>query len=109
MSKTFKIKFDSKQSLFGLDKQEDGTYVYGIADASDKQYVQVLGEDGEYQDVCIINDVDDTPTATGVTLLTRFAICSLLNSICSRSLYICLISFSFASQFYYFIGFVINR
>ena len=56
--------------------KEDGTYVYGIADASDKQYVQVLGEDGKYQDVCIINDVDDTPTATGVTLLTRFAICS---------------------------------
>ena len=55
--------------------KEDGTYVYGIADASDKQYVQVLGEDGKYQDVCIINDVDDTPTQTGVTLLTRFAVC----------------------------------
>ena len=55
--------------------KDDGTYVYGIADASDKQYVQVLGEDGKYTDVCIINDVDDNPTQTGVTLLTRFAIC----------------------------------
>ncbi|MBQ4571114.1 MAG: phosphodiester glycosidase family protein [Bacilli bacterium] len=55
--------------------RDDGTYVYGIVDASDKQYVQVLGEDGKYTDVAMINDVDDTPTATGVTLLTRFTTC----------------------------------
>ena len=55
--------------------RDDGTYVYGIVDASDKQYVQVLGEDGKYTDVAMINDVDDTPTTTGVTLLTRFTIC----------------------------------
>ncbi len=56
--------------------RDDGSSIYGIVDASDKQYVQVLGEDGKYTDVSIINDVDDTPTQSGVTLLTRFAICN---------------------------------
>ena len=55
--------------------KDDGTYVYGTADVSAKQYVQVLGEDGKYTDVAVVNDVDDNPTATGVTLLTRFTTC----------------------------------
>ena len=56
--------------------KNDGTYIYGIADASDKQYVQVLGEDGKYTDVAMIDGVDETPSATGVTLLSRFTICT---------------------------------
>ena len=56
--------------------KNDGTYVYGIADATDKQYVQVLGEDGKYTDVAMIDGVDENPSATGVTLLSRFAICN---------------------------------
>ncbi len=55
--------------------RNDGTYVYGIVDATDKQYVQVLGEDGKYSDVVMINGVDETPSETGVTLLTRFTTC----------------------------------
>ena len=55
--------------------KEDGSYVYGIADATDKQYVQVLGEDGKYTDVSVINGVDETPSETGVTLLSRFTTC----------------------------------
>jgi exopolysaccharide biosynthesis protein len=56
--------------------KNDGSYVYGIVDASDKQYVQVLGEDGKYTDVAMIDGVDETPSATGVTLLSRFTICT---------------------------------
>ena len=55
--------------------KNDGTYVYGTPDVSSKQYVQVLNEDGTYTDVAVVNDVDDTPTTTGVTLLTRFTTC----------------------------------
>ena len=55
--------------------RDDGSYIYGIVDASDKQYVQTLGEDGKYTEVAMINGVDETPSETGVTLLTRFTTC----------------------------------
>ena len=66
--------YNGGHMAIGFDN--DGRYVYGLVDKTDKQYVQILGSDGKYTDVAMINDVDDKPTETGVTLLTRFAICN---------------------------------
>lgn len=55
--------------------KDDGTYVHGTVDASKKQYLQILGEDGKYVNVKQIEKIDAAPSNEGITLLTRFAAC----------------------------------
>ncbi len=62
----------NNQGHQALGFKDDGSYVSGIVEKSAYEYVQVLGADDTYQDVAEILSIDATPSASGVSLLTRF-------------------------------------
>ena len=60
----------------GVGFKDDGSYVYGYATTTSKEKVQLLQDDGTYLDIADIDVINNTPTTTGVSLLTRYNLMS---------------------------------
>ncbi|MBR6517249.1 MAG: phosphodiester glycosidase family protein [Bacilli bacterium] len=66
-------KWDT-QGHMALGFFDDGSYITGIVEATSNEYVQILKNDGSYEDVCEIKAIDKAPVESGVSLLTRYDI-----------------------------------